>query len=68
MKEFDFDLAEDIRSVRGAIDSQAWLLNNAHNAGTVAFKEMRHAARQDAAKGREALERLEHRLQQEGEK
>ena len=59
---FDFDLAEDLRSVRGAIDSQAWLLNNLHNQRVESFGELLMAARNDAAKGREALDRLEARL------
>lgn len=62
MLDFDFDLAEDLRRIRGAIDSQAWLLNNVHNAGTAKFTELLKAAQEDAQAGRDALERVEARL------
>jgi hypothetical protein len=59
---YDFSLAEDLRRVRGAIDSQAWVLNNTHNAGSALFAIALGAAREDAEKGRDALDRIEQRL------
>ena len=60
--EFDFELHEDFRLSRGAIDSQAWVLNNVHNRDLPEFAGLLKAAREDAEKGRAALDRIEARF------
>lgn len=56
---YNFDLAEDLRRVRGGIDSPVWLLNNAHNHDLPDWDGWVKAARNDARVGREALARIE---------
>jgi hypothetical protein len=59
---YDFELADDLHHVRGGIDSLAWMLNNVHNVGTPEWDALLASAREDAQRGRDALQRLELRL------